>query len=126
MVALLLLAAWPVLSAHPVLQHLGLIHEAHADHDSESAGSHEHNDGNHSVADGQCLLTSTTVKASAPCCGFTLFLICHIAKEWNLSLDRQQLSSGLAPPSLVPPELTHRWQFSFRTALPARAPSFVS
>ncbi|MCI0538431.1 MAG: hypothetical protein L0Z50_24760 [Verrucomicrobiales bacterium] len=29
-------------------------------------------------------------------------------------------------PEATPPELAHVWQFSFRTALPPRAPSFIS
>ena len=46
-------------------------------------------------------------------------------------LSRAQLagtqhSSGLSPPGSAPPELSHRWQFSFRAALPVRAPSSVS
>jgi len=32
----------------------------------------------------------------------------------------------LAPQSLAPPELPQFWQFSYRTALPPRAPSFVA
>lgn len=31
-----------------------------------------------------------------------------------------------ALPEIIPPELAHVWQFSFRTALPPRAPSFIS
>lgn len=33
---------------------------------------------------------------------------------------------GRASPEVIPPELAHVWQFSFRTALPPRAPSFIS
>jgi hypothetical protein len=38
------------------------------------------------------------------------------------------LAQKAAPPSLIgpPPELPKTWQFSFRTALSPRAPSFVS
>ena len=126
--ALLLLAFWPVMSAHPVLEYLGLIHEAHADHGHDLDGSHHGpgHDGDHDAADGRCLLASTVVKAPAPHYAFSVFLICHLASDWVRDFERQQLAPGPAPPSLVPPELAHRWQFSFRTALPARAPSFVS
>ena len=125
--ALLLLAVWPVLSAHPVLQHLGLIHEARADHDVDSNGSHGHDDeGDHDGADGQCLPALTTVKVPSPQSTLTLFQICYFVTESAFDLERQQLFFGLAPPGTSPPEVSHRWQFSFRTALPARAPSFVS
>jgi hypothetical protein len=35
-------------------------------------------------------------------------------------------ASHFAPVSSVPPELPRFWQFSYRTALPPRAPSFVA
>ena len=126
MLTFLLVAIWLPASSHVILETFGLIHEAHADHDSDSTGSHEHDDDNHSAADGNCLLTPTGIKVPAPQHGFTLFLISYLATEWAFDLDRHQIPSGLAPPCTTPPELCHRWQFSFRTALPARAPSFVS
>ena len=48
-----------------------------------------------------------------------------------LLADLSELASlADAPPAVVrtaiPPELSVSWQFSFRTALPPRAPSFVS
>ncbi len=126
MLTLLLVALWLPASSHVLLEHLGLIHEAHSDHDSDSTGSHEHDDDNHSVADGNCLLTPTGVKVPAPQQAFPLSLIGYLAKEWAFDLDRHQIPSGLAPPGTTPPELSHRWQFSSRAALPVRAPSFVS
>ncbi len=37
-----------------------------------------------------------------------------------------EFAPGLAPPETAPPELAQAWQFSFRTALPPRAPSLLS
>lgn len=124
MVALLMLAVWPLASAHPVLQHFGLIHVIHDDHDADSTGSHEHDD-DHAAADGHCLLTSTTVKVPVPQAAVTPLLICFLAIEWASELRDVQNPSGLAPPGKAPPELSQRWQFTYRTALPPRAPSIA-
>lgn len=35
-------------------------------------------------------------------------------------------AARLLAPATTPPELAHAWQFSFRTALPPRAPSLLS
>ena len=40
-------------------------------------------------------------------------------------LARESLVSRPAP-EIIPPEFAHVWQFTFRTALPPRAPSFLS
>ena len=37
-----------------------------------------------------------------------------------------ETAAGVAVPVIAGPELAHTWQFSFRTALPPRAPSFLS
>jgi len=36
------------------------------------------------------------------------------------------LSRQISPPTAAPPEISASWPFAFRTALPSRAPSFVS
>jgi len=43
-----------------------------------------------------------------------------------LLFDVPESSAGHGSPGLTPPELARSWQFSFRTALPPRAPSLLS
>jgi hypothetical protein len=58
-------------------------------------------------------------KASASTAFFALAFLSHlIAPESSVG---QQV-----PPGRAPPELARGWQFSLRTALPPRAPSFCS
>jgi hypothetical protein len=129
MVALLLLAVWPAVSSHAVLQHSGLIHQFHDDHDEdadEPGGSHEHHANGHDVADGQCVLSAKEVSVPTHHADVMPFVVWWLAAASMPELSPERHPSGLAPPGLAPPELSHRWQFFFRAALPARAPSFVS
>lgn len=125
-VALVLLAFWPAMTSHPLLQHLGLIHQVHEDHDS-SGDSHEHDADNHAFADGDYLLGSKDVSVWKPVASAAVL---PFATAILLSMEtlarREVFNSGPAPPGTAPPELSHRWQFSFRAALPVRAPSFAS
>lgn len=125
-VALVMLAFWPVITSHPLLQHLGLIHEVHDDHDSDG-GSHEHDTDNHAFADGGYLRGSSDVSVSKPFGSGAAFPFATalLAAPVTLAL-REGFNSGPSPPGTAPPELSHRWQFFFRAALPVRAPSFAS
>ena len=124
-----LLAVWPVLSAHAWLEAIGLIHIAHSEQAPGCDGPddpHDHHDADHDVADGLCLLSSHSLDVPAPSmpaihAGFLWEIV-----EGTTGPALSPYPSGLAPPGTSPPELIHRWQFSFRTALPARAPSFVT
>jgi hypothetical protein len=130
--SLLLVAVWLPASSHALLQHIGLIHQVHAHddhadgHDAGSSGSHEHDADNHDAADGLCLASAAKVHVPTP--------IFVVLPDWlavpvaTLMTDANfaALHSGLSPPGSAPPELSHRWQFSFRAALPVRAPSLVS
>ena len=53
-VSLVLVAVWLPASSHALLKHFELIHQTHADHDTDSDGSHEHDADNHEAADGKC------------------------------------------------------------------------
>ena len=72
LIALLLLVLWPAVSSHALLQHSGLIHQFHTDHDEDSDGSdvpngpHEHHGVDHDAADGVCLLSAKEVSVLAP------------------------------------------------------------
>jgi len=125
-IAPLLVALWLPASSHALLEHWELIHQVHADHESSSNGSHEHDTDNHDGADGLGLVPSAKVPLPQPV--FVALLPCFTV----LSLPDghegigQFAHTGPSPPGTAPPQLSHCWQFSFRTALPARAPSLIS
>ncbi|NOS70771.1 MAG: hypothetical protein HOP33_12665 [Verrucomicrobia bacterium] len=121
-----LVALWLPVSSHSLLQNAGLIHLVHADHEHDSDGSHEHDADNHDAADGKCALSSTHVSVPVSNTAATPFLLYEFGLEWTSEFHVGHLPSGLAPPGTAPPQLSNRWQFSFRTALLARAPSLIS
>jgi len=125
-VAVLLTAVWLPASSHVLLEHCELIHQVHADHDADSGGSHGHDADNHKAADGKCALASTHVSIPPPNLVAIPSLLCLLGFNSPSELHGGRQPSGLAPPGTAPPQLSHRWQFSFRTALPARAPSLIS
>ena len=127
--ALLLAAFWLPATSHALLEYAGVIHEHHSDHDdhdAESSGSHEHNADNHDAADGKYAPSSTLVRVSPPDAVASPLLFCGLDLNWTSGLHIDPQPSGLAPPGTAPPQLSCCWQFSFRAALPARAPSFAS
>ena len=135
MVALLLVAFWLPASSHVHLQHLGLIHQVHADHhphhhdhDHGDAppGHHEHGAGNHAAADGECLNSLVTSGWDLPWAGgyeLSLDIVPTFSGDTPLAMRE---ATGLAPPGTGPPGFSASWQFLLRAALPVRAPSFVS
>jgi hypothetical protein len=124
-----MLAAWLPASSHSLLEYAGLIHERHADHAdhaADSSGSHEHDADNHEAADGKFASASPHINVSLPDAIAIPMLFCALGLNWVSEVHVECQPSGLAPPGTVPPQLSNRWQFAFRTALPARAPSLVS
>ena len=124
-VSLLLVALWLPASSHALLEHFEVIHQVHADHEADSADSHEHDADNHEAADGVCMLSSSHVTVPLPD-SIPMPMFCAPGLHWASELHAGQQPSGLAPPGTAPPQLSHGWQFSFRAALPARAPSLAS
>jgi len=122
-VTLLLLALWPVASSHAALETCGLIH---TDHVFGSTGSHEDDDDDHEAADGHCRLSPTQVTVPLPDLVLAPHLFIFLSQKWESEPHPANFLSGLAPPGAAPPQFSHRWQFSFRTALPPRAPSLIS
>jgi len=122
----LLVAVWLPASSHALLQYAGLIHSRQADHDGDSSASHERNEHDHDAADGLCALSSTHVGVPCPAAVSTGFPPCLVGFGWASEHNIELRPSGLSPPGTAPPQLSHRWQFAFRTALPARAPSLIS
>ena len=117
--------AWLPASSHPLLEYAGLIHEFHADHDTDSNGSHEHDD-DHDAADGLCAPSSPHVNVPTPHFVATALPPGLIVSDQGWLRHDSLRPSGPAPPGTAPPQLSSGWQFSFRAALPAREPSFVS
>jgi hypothetical protein len=119
-IALLLVALWLPASSHALLEHFGLIHQTHAGHthhDDEGEGSsHEHGSHNHHAADGLMIAPAGKVKSPAP--EFVATPVWLTALLWT--------APGLAPPHATPVELSRRWQFVSRAALPVRAPSSLA
>jgi hypothetical protein len=132
-VAIVLVAIWLPASSHAFLQHVGFIHQNHehnehedADHDSDADHPHEHDSDNHAAADGLCLASSAKVQLDKPTIVALLpWLTAAVLSAGEVS-SALETHSGPSPPGTAPPELSHRWQFSFRTALPVRAPSLAS
>lgn len=125
-IALLLIGAWLPATSHALLEHLEVIHQVHSNHDSDAAGSSEHDADNHDAADGKCALSSPHSSLPLPKAVALPMLFCALGLNGTFELHVEPQPSGLPPPGPAPPELSHRWQFEFRTALPARAPSLVS
>ena len=144
LVAMLLVALWPGVTSHSLLTHSGLIHVVHADHDharghdgehhhhghsheheSSDGASHEHNGDNHAFADGDYRSTPVTKLFFKPLLNGVFaagaVIIVQVPPS-ALLVD----SPGPAPPGSRPELLQQTWQFSYRTALPGRAPSFLS
>ena len=118
--ALLLAALWLPVSSHALLEHFVLIHHVHADHAEDSDGSHEHDTDNHAAADGLCLAPSVKTPLSKPVAVVPLpwLAVASLTAAQNFSVPSSPF--GPSPPGTAPPELSPRWQFSYRAALPAQ------
>lgn len=123
-VATLMLALFALASSHPLLEGLGLIHE-----ETAHAHAHEHSvpDSDHQLADGKVPINANRneVQKSFDDGSFNLAKIVALTfallqRDDLLSQSRVEIASS------PPPELGASWQFSFRAALPVRAPSFAS
>jgi hypothetical protein len=115
---ILLLAVWSLATSHPLLERLHLIHTHHTDSSHQNAESHE-------AADGICRVESIGIAVAQIASHFLFHL--PAASITDAELPRfASRQDGLPPPGTAPPELSLTWLFSFRAALPARAPSFAS
>lgn len=119
--AMLMLALFAFASSHPLLEGLGLIHHE-AEHHSDD---HSEPERHHDAADGLVRLDSHREEVQKFAAGtfqivqcFALTLVLLHEEEF----ERPIFESSNSPP----PELVKTWQFSSRTALPVRAPSFAS
>lgn len=130
MVSLLLAVLWLPASSHALLEHFGLIHQVHAGHthhdDEGEGGPHEHGSHNHHAADGLMVVPAGKVKSPAP--EFVPTPVWLTSSPWAAPrpVDLTTPGFGLSPPHHAPAELSRRWQFHSRAALPVRAPSLAS
>lgn len=120
-VAMLMLTLFAFASSHPLLEGLGLIHQE-GTHTEGPASP----DSDHALADGKCQFNSSRdeIQKSLANGGFNLAEILALACVLQLEDLSSQASVEIA--GSPPPKLGTSWQFSFRTALPARAPSLIS
>ena len=126
LIALALVAIWPAVTSHSLLERLDLIHVVYEDHHhhDDDGKSHEHDTDNHRFADGDYTLPSPTKSLSKP--NFSIAHAGAVAFVLSpISLDITE-AQGPAPPGVAPPLLQKSWHFSLRAALPVRAPSFIS
>jgi len=116
--ALVLLACWAPISSHELLEHWGVIHV------QASNASENHSD-DHDAADGICRLPAGPFQLQnfLPS-QITLAMLPAVVVDAAAESIWQQASFALVNPS--PPDIPVGWQFSFRAALPVRAPSFIS
>jgi len=122
LIALLLVAFWPLVTTHcdleqlPGLEFLTCADEAdatHAESDCESDPCASVESGFYKTEDARQVVPTPPLIPSA-------FLTA-------IMLEATQPAISLSTTfDFAPPELPKVWQFSFRTALPPRAPSFVS
>ena len=123
--AVLLAFFWLVASSHPVLESVGLIHRGDR-HTHDTTPVHEDDgDQDHDAADGKCPVAFAKVSIPRPPTSPVAFGFIFSHFEFFELPAFEIAASGLAPPhrGLIP---ISSWQFSLRTALAPRAPSFLS
>ena len=144
-VATVLVVLWPAVTSHALLTHGGIIHVVYPDEHSEGGGgaghqhlshaqhhdhehdddSHEQNSDNHAFADGDYRSTTVTKLVFKPSLSALFTAASTIAVPVQV-YEHLVDSPGPAPPGSTPQILQQTWQFSNRTAVLGRAPSFVS
>lgn len=120
MIAMVMLAAWMPAASLCLAECAGLVERGDCCPE-ESSGNAD------TIAHSCCLLASGSYKSDTQ--RLSVVAPDALANPQLLSLvSVAPLSSNLASPlpALPPPELPVTWQFSFRTALPPRAPSLAS
>ena len=116
--AMLLLPIWVPISSHELLENWGLIHI------QASTGSGDSHDKDHDGADGLCQLPGCSFQIQKFHPAVVSFLLPVALAVCPQDGVEAQACFALVNPS--PPDIPVSWQFSFRAALPARAPSLIS
>ena len=128
-VVLALQALWVPASSHAVLEHAGWIHyhEEDANHGHDHDADHSPAKGtDHDAADGICRVESGSVDAPAPKIVYAWVLSAFAPCGDLIFLTEEPDYSGPSPPGTAPPEVQVSWQFTYRAAVPVRAPSMLS
>ena len=115
---MVMVALWLPSASHCLLEDIGWIHEDHAAAESDFG---------HDAADGNCHapISGTSLQSLGLDREILLWNPELLAGDWCFELlpcNSKPDFPGTAPPA----EMVHCWQFTFRAALPVRAPSFVS
>ena len=127
MFVVLVALLWLPASSHALLEFVELIHDRHHDHVEATSGSHQHHQTDHDAADGNCALSFCKVKVRPPGLLKDSQPILLPASRHDALANISLPLLGPAPPGAAPPSLLISiWQFTFRAALPPRAPSSVS
>jgi hypothetical protein len=123
MLALLLALVWAPLMSHCVLETVPGFEFLRCDASSQASSpdaDHCSDTGCCSVENGDCHPPSLQPLLPLP---LLVLLPLVVPAEAEVCLPSQ---NSLPVPTPPPPDLASAWQFMFRTALPARAPSSVS
>jgi hypothetical protein len=124
LLTLLLVALWPLVTSHCNLEPFAGLEFLSCAEAPANAAPHQENgcetdscasveSGSYKTEDGRQVVPAPSLIPSA-------FLTAILLEA------TQPVASQNIAPHFTPPELPKVWQFSFRTALPPRAPSFVS
>ena len=121
MIAVLLAIVYLPAMAHCTLEQAGWfpLGDGCCEQSSASGGSE-----NTSCADGCCLLEGGDFFNNTK--GVATVLPLAVSAYLVVALDTLAKPAPSLPPESSPPEFLNVWQFAYRTALPPRAPSFVS
>ena len=125
-----LLALWVPATSHTLLEQAGWIHHEEAEHVHSHEGDADHHHhhppvNDHDAADGICRVESRV--SHAPLRTEAVLWVVSYA-FWGIldSFNVEPGFSGPSPPGTAPPEVESSWRFSYRAAVPARAPSSLS
>lgn len=119
--AVLMLTLFALASSHSLLEGFGLIHQHEAQ--SQQAG-HDSGDSDHALADGTVAVDvhrdEVVKRDAAPTFVAQIAALVAVLVNANVDCSSEHIfTSGVAD------HLATTWQFSLRSALPARAPSCV-
>ena len=121
-IAMLTLALWGLAAMHCTLEGVpgfGFLKSCCFVDSAPAAPQDCEDDGCGEVEDGQYRSEEQTVSAPVP-----LLVLSFLLPVWEATAPPARPQPVL--PSGSPPELPRAWQFSYRTALPPRAPSLVA
>jgi hypothetical protein len=126
MVIVFLLLIWGPVTSHGLLSSLGLVHHHQPAGHAQVPGHHDNDvDQDHDAADGICRIENSGLQIDKILGSLLPVIALFILQGDHLSVEVSHRCSPTIP-GAAPLELFACRQFDFRTALPARAPSFVS